>query len=180
MPSSKKDLLSFCDILNYLSSFLSMTAEVGEPLQCLTSIKKCNGCGMKLTRDFMASPKQSPKRNICMKAYDAEKLSYIQTDALVVGLVQDYYRQRTGWIVHRTKLQTIPYLTPSHCKQESIQCWKRYSNIEWEVLDILHSLDKFHHYCFTREVCKITDHKAYPWYSRRMWQCYHKDCGTTY
>ena len=35
----------------------------------------------------------------------------------------------------------------------------RYSNIECEVLGILHGLEKFHHYCFGREVLVITDHK---------------------
>ena len=34
-----------------------------------------------------------------------------------------------------------------------------YSNIEQEALGILHSLEKFHHYCFGREVLIITDHK---------------------
>ena len=35
----------------------------------------------------------------------------------------------------------------------------RYSNIEREALGILHGLEKFHHYCFGREVIVITDHK---------------------
>ena len=35
----------------------------------------------------------------------------------------------------------------------------RYSNIEHETLGILHGLDKFYHYCFSREVLIITDHK---------------------
>ena len=35
----------------------------------------------------------------------------------------------------------------------------RYSNIEREALGILHGLEKFHHYCFAREVHIITDHK---------------------
>ena len=35
----------------------------------------------------------------------------------------------------------------------------RYSNIELEALGILHGLEKFHHYCFGREVLVITDHK---------------------
>ena len=34
-----------------------------------------------------------------------------------------------------------------------------YSNIEREVLVILHGLNKFHHYCFAREVYVITNHK---------------------
>ena len=36
---------------------------------------------------------------------------------------------------------------------------QRYSNIKHEVLGILHGLEKFHHYCFGREVLIITDHK---------------------
>ena len=35
-----------------------------------------------------------------------------------------------------------------------------YNNIEWESLGILHGLEKFHHYCFAKEVCVITDHKS--------------------
>ena len=36
---------------------------------------------------------------------------------------------------------------------------QRYSNIEHGELGILHGLEKFHHYCFGREVLIITDHK---------------------
>ena len=36
---------------------------------------------------------------------------------------------------------------------------KCYSNIEREALDILHALEKFHHYCFAHEVNIITNHK---------------------
>ena len=36
---------------------------------------------------------------------------------------------------------------------------QRYSNIECKALGILHGLEKFHHYCFGREVFIITDHK---------------------
>ena len=35
-----------------------------------------------------------------------------------------------------------------------------YSNIEQEALGKLHGLEKFHHYCFAKEVCVISDHKA--------------------
>ena len=35
----------------------------------------------------------------------------------------------------------------------------RYSNIEHEAPAILHGLQKFHHYCFGREVLIIRDHK---------------------
>ena len=36
---------------------------------------------------------------------------------------------------------------------------QRYSNIEREALGTQHGLEKFHHYCFAREVSIIMDHK---------------------
>ena len=36
---------------------------------------------------------------------------------------------------------------------------ERWYNIKGEALGILHGLEKFHHYCLTREVSIITDHK---------------------
>ena len=35
----------------------------------------------------------------------------------------------------------------------------RYSNIQREALGMLHGLEKFHHYCFARDVNVIKDHK---------------------
>ena len=43
-----------------------------------------------------------------------------------------------------------------HKSLASAEC--RYS-IEREALAILHGLEKFHHYCFARDVNVITDHK---------------------
>ena len=45
-----------------------------------------------------------------------------------------------------------------NCKSQlsSEQC---YSSLEHETLEILHGLEKFHHFYFVREVCIITDHK---------------------
>ena len=57
----------------------------------------------------------------------------------------------------------------------------RYSNIESEALGILHGLEKFHHYCFAREVHVITDHKALVViFQKKMWQCYHNTCSVFY
>ena len=46
----------------------------------------------------------------------------------------------------------------------------RYSNIECEALAILLGLEKFHHYCFRREVLIMTDHKP-------LVSMFKKDCG---
>ena len=37
---------------------------------------------------------------------------------------------------------------------------QNYRNIEYEALRILHGLKTFHHYCFAKEVCIMTDHNA--------------------
>ena len=57
------------------------------------------------------------------------------------------------WLVNR---HTQTYCL---CEQEPVKHRKKYSNIEREVLGILHGLQKFHNYCFTREVSIITDFK---------------------
>ena len=53
-----------------------------------------------------------------------------------------------------TTIQPIPFaskiLTSAEC---------RYSNIEREALGIQHTLEKFHHYCFARDVTITTDYK---------------------
>ena len=53
-----------------------------------------------------------------------------------------------------TKLCPIAFA--SKCLTDA-EC--RYSNIEREVLGILHGLEKFHHYCFARDIYVVTDHK---------------------
>ena len=53
-----------------------------------------------------------------------------------------------------TILQPIAFASKSLTGAEH-----RYSNIKHEALGVLHGLEKFHHYCFSREVLVITDHK---------------------
>ena len=51
-------------------------------------------------------------------------------------------------------------LHPTAFASKSLTSTKwRCSNIKHEVLGILHGLEKFHHYCFGKEVLIITDHK---------------------
>ena len=53
-----------------------------------------------------------------------------------------------------TSLRPITFASKSLTGAE-----QRYSNIKQEALGILHRLEKFHHYCFSREVLIIMDHK---------------------
>ena len=52
---------------------------------------------------------------------------------------------------------------------------RRYSNIKMEALGILHGLERFCNYCFTKEVNMITDHKPLVAIFKNMLQHYHKE-----
>ena len=95
-----------------------------------------------------------------MKFYDDTKLLYLETDTSRVGLraallqLRDNTVCQKGTVLDNTILCPIAFASKSLTGAE-----QRYSNIECEVLGILHGLEKFHHYCFGREVLIITDHK---------------------
>ena len=95
-----------------------------------------------------------------MKFYDDTKPLYLETDASGVSLgaallqLCDNTACQKGMAPDNTNLCPIAFASKSLTGAE----W-RYSNIEQEALGILHGLEKFHHYCFGREVLIITDHK---------------------
>ena len=95
-----------------------------------------------------------------MKFYDDTKLLYLETDASGAGLEAVLLQLHEGTMCQKdmtpdnTVLCAIAFATKSLTGAEH-----RYSNIKQEVLGILHALEKFHHYCFAREVFIITDHK---------------------
>ena len=95
-----------------------------------------------------------------MKFYDDTKLLYLKTDTYGIGLgaallqLRDNTTCKTLMATDNTILCAITFASKSLTGMEH-----RYSNIECEALGILHVLEKFHHYCFGREVLIITDHK---------------------
>ena len=97
---------------------------------------------------------------MCMKFYDDTKLLYLETDASAIGLgaallqLRDNTTCQTHMAPDNTILHPIAFVSKSLMGTEC-----RYSNIECKALGILHGLEKFHHYCFGREVLIITDHK---------------------
>ena len=100
------------------------------------------------------------KGEMCMKFYDDNKLLYLETDMSGISLraALPQLRDKTLYQTHMTPDNTI--LCPIAFVSKSltgIEC--RYNNIEHEALGILHGCEKFHHYCFSREVLMITDHK---------------------
>ena len=109
-----------------------------------------------------------------MKFYDDTKPLYLETDASGLGLgaalLQTWegaaYQKDT--VPYNTILCPIPFTSKSLTGTEH-----RYSNIEREALGIVHGLEKFHHYCFTREVHIITNYKLLLSIFKRTWQCCH-------
>ena len=100
------------------------------------------------------------KVDVCMKFYDDTKPLYLETDASRIGLraallqLWDNTHYQKGTALDNTILCPITFVSKSLTDAK-----RRYSNIKCEVLGILHGLEKFHHYCFGREVLIITDHK---------------------
>ena len=77
-----------------------------------------------------------------------------------VGLGAGLLQTRNGTSCPRDMAPDNNILRPIAFASKSLSIReKRYSNIEREALGILHGLEKFHHYCFAREVSIITDHK---------------------
>ena len=97
---------------------------------------------------------------MCIKSYDNTKLLYLEADVSGVGLgaallqLRDNMNCPKGTAPDNTILCPIAFVSKSLTGAE-----QRYSNIEHKALGILHGLEKFHHYCFGREVLVITDHK---------------------
>ena len=95
-----------------------------------------------------------------MKFYDDSKPLYSETDASRLGLgaallqLHDNTVCQKGIAPDNITLHPIAFASKSLTSVE-----QRYSNIQCEALGILHGLEKFHHYCFGREVLIITDHK---------------------
>ena len=95
-----------------------------------------------------------------MKFYDDTKLLYLETDVSGVGLGAALLQLHSNTAYKRDVVPGNASLRPIAFPSKSLTgVEQRYSNIEWEVLGILHGLEKFHHYCFGREVLIITNHK---------------------
>ena len=104
--------------------------------------------------------KSITKVEMCMKFYEDTKPLYLETDASGINLGAALLQLRNNincpkdTAPDNTNLCPIAFVSKSLTGAE-----QRYSNIKHKALGILHDLEKFHHYCFGREVLAITDHK---------------------
>ena len=159
MSTPKNKIQDFLGITNYLRKFSPDMAEVSEPLRKLTLSKATWTWDTSYQQQFKKA-KTLIKAKMCMKYYYNNKPLYLKTDASRIGLraallqLRDDTSCQTHMVPDNTILCPITFASKGLNGTEHI-----YSNVECEALGILHGLEKFHHYCFGREVLMITDHK---------------------
>ena len=158
-PNNKKELQTFLGIINYLGKFSPDMARVCEPLRKLTSCKSAWNWNESYQQTYNKA-KSNIKKDMCMKFYNENKELFLETDASGVGLraallqLRDNTTWQQGTAPDNTMLWPIAFASKSLTGAES-----GYSNIECKALGIIHGLEKFHHYCFGRNVIIITNHK---------------------
>ena len=158
-PKNKRELQAFLGIINYLGKFSTGMVEVCKPLWKMTS-SKMTWTWSTSYQQLFAKVKSLIRLDVCMKFYDDTKQLYLETDVSRVGLgaallqLHDSTTCQKGMAPDNTILHPFAFAGKSLTGAE----W-RYSNIQCEALGILHRLEKFHHYCFGREILVITGHK---------------------
>ena len=132
VPKDKKELQAFLGIINYLGKFSQDTSEVCEPWTWNASCQQ-----------LFEKAKLLIKVEMYMEFYDDTKLLYLETDASGIGLgaamlqLRDNTACQKGTAPDNTILHPIAFA----CKNLT-GAMLRYSNIEHEVLGILHESGK--------------------------------------
>ena len=158
-PKTKKELQVFLGIINYLNKFSPSTADLCESQRQLTSSKTEWTLNATYQKLFYKS-KSIKTEYWCMKFYDEIQPLYMETDVSGTRLGAALLQTRKGASCPTDKAPDNSILRPIVFATKSLSsAERRYSNIEREALGILHGLEKFHHYCFVREVSIIADHK---------------------
>ena len=111
-------------------------------------------------QDIYDQAKMIIKKDACMKFYDAFRALYLEIDASGVGFGAILLQVREGMNCRCDEVPNSVTLHPIAFSSKILSGAKwHYSNIEWEVHRILHGLEKFHHYCFAKDVCVLNDYK---------------------
>ena len=158
-PNNKRELQAFLGIIHYLGKISPSNGAVCDPLWKLISSRVAWTLNASYQSLFVKA-KLLIKADICMKFYDDGKSLYLETDASRMGLGAALLQTREGAMCQKDTVPDNTILWPIAFASKSLtsaDC--RYGNIEREVPGILHRLEKFHQYCFVRDVNIITDHK---------------------
>lgn len=142
-PTSKKELQRFLGMINYLRSFIPNMAELTEPLRQLLK-NKVDFLWTNNHEKTVETLKQMLTKSPILQPFDINKKVVIQTDASKNGV---------GCVLLQHK-KPVAYASRSLNDAET-----NYAQIEKELLAILYSCLKFHHYIYGRIVEIHTDHK---------------------
>ena len=100
------------------------------------------------------------KKEAWMKIFNASRPQYLGTDMSGVSLGAGVLQVRSGMNCGCDEVPDSTTLWPVTFASKNLSSTQQhYSIIEFEAQGILHGLEKFHHYCFARVICIITDHK---------------------
>ncbi len=142
-PRNKEELESFLGMMNYLSQFIPHFALKTETLRGLVKAKS-PWTWDETYQTCYDELKNAISDQSCVKYYDANTPTELQVDAsqkgLGAALVQNHQ----------------PIVFASKALNE---CQSRYSNIEREMLAVVHGIQRFHTYLFGQQFTVITDHK---------------------
>ena len=151
----KKKPQAFLGTIHYLHQFSPSTADTCEPIRKLMSVKTEWTWNATYQKMFNKT-KSIIKEDRCMKFNFKTK----EMDASRVGLGPTLLQTRNSTSCPKDEAPDNSILRPIEFTSKSLaRAEKRYSNIERETLGILCGLEKFHQYCFAREVSIIIDHK---------------------
>ena len=95
-----------------------------------------------------------------MTFYDISRSLYLEIDASGVSLGAGLLQLREGMNCGLDEVLNNVTLCSIAFSSKCLSCaewW--YYKIIGEPFGILHGLERFHHYCFSKEVCVIMDHK---------------------
>ena len=158
-PNNKKELQAFLGIINYLGKNSPGTADVCD-LFCKLTSNKVTWTWNAFDQSLFNKAKLLIKSVMCMKYYNDTKPLYLETDASRGGLGAEMLQTWEGTTCQKDTVPDNTILCLIAFANKTLTGTEhRCSHIEREALGILHGLEKSHHYCFTREIHIITNHK---------------------
>ena len=142
-PENREDLLRFIGMMSYLSQFIPHFAEKAHTLRGL--LKKDVPWMWDVDHEKSFDElKHAVSTSACLQYYDPTAPVQLEVDASMKGLGIALV-QKGRPVAFGSKTLT--------------ECQSRYSNIEREMLAIVHGIQRYHTYLYGRRFKVITDHK---------------------
>ena len=150
-------------MINYISKYTPEVVQVCKPLCEPISIQSDYKWYQHCT-DAFNKAKTLVNKDCYLTFYNPNKPPFIETDASKVKLGRSLLQTEEDLKEYEIEDDTLTLpmafqLKPvAYASKSLMSVEQNYSNIEHEALCVLHSLEKFHHYCFGH-VHIITDHR---------------------